>query len=220
MDRREVLLTVLFALVACAPDLSENRSVAEVEAPPAAAAPSAPATPIDGLPVPALTAAKVVQVNVAQSSLGGIGAKITATHPLRISKFAGTVGLDADAVTGIAFAADMSTIEADHPKLTAHLKDEDFLSVAQFPHATFVSTEVKAGGADGNTHTVTGDLTIRGQTKRVSFPATITLAPEQVTAKTEFVINRKDFGVQYPGRPDDLVQDNVVLQISFVAPRA
>ena len=46
------------------------------------------------------------------------------------------------------------------------------------------------------------------------------MAADKVSAKTEFVINRQDFGVTYPGRADDLVQDNVAMQIEFVAPRS
>ena len=46
------------------------------------------------------------------------------------------------------------------------------------------------------------------------------MTPTEVTAKTEFVVNRQDFEVTYPGKPDDLVQDNVVLQVAFVAARA
>lgn len=212
----------LLALFACAPDLSENRPVAEVQAPPPTAAPApAPATTmVDGLPVPALAAPTVLNVAASQSTLGALGAKITATHPITFHKFAGQVGLDGETVTGISFAADIASLEADAPKLTAHLKKEDFLWADQFPQATFVSTAVAPGGADGHTHTVTGDLTIRGKTVQVKFPATLLVEAGQVKAKTEFVINRKDFAVVYPGKPDDLVQDNVVLQVMFVAPRA
>lgn len=212
----------LLLLAACAPDLSENRPQAEVQAPAPAEAPAAsvPTTLIDGVPVPTLTAAKVHNVSVAASSLGALGAKITATHPIIFHKFAGAVGMDGDAVTGIAFAADIASLEADAPKLTSHLKGEDFLWAERFPQATFVSTAVEAGASDGHTHTVSGNLTIRGKTVLVKFPATLAVGAGEVTAKTEFVINRKDFDVVYPGRPDDLVQDNVVLQVSFVAPRA
>ena len=38
-----------------------------------------------------------------------------------------------------------------------------------------------------------------------------------MTATTEFVLNRQDFGITYPGRPDDLIQDNVRMNITLVA---
>jgi polyisoprenoid-binding protein YceI len=214
------VLSSVFLFVACVADLSENRSVAEVQEPaPAGVAAEVAPTMIDGLPVPTVIAAKVLAVSRPESSLGALGAKITATHPITLHRFAGAVGMDGEAVTGLAFAAEVASLEADHPKLTKHLVGEDFLWAEKYPHATFRSTAVAVGAEGGGTHTVSGDLTIRGKTVRISFPATIAATPAAVTANTEFVIDRKAFGVVYPGRPDDLVQDNVVLKIAFVAPR-
>ena len=56
---------------------------------------------------------------------------------------------------------------------------------------------------------VTGTLTIRGTAKDVTFPATIKLDNGKVDASTEFSINRKDFGLVYKGKPDDLIRDVV-----------
>jgi polyisoprenoid-binding protein YceI len=211
---------VLIALsFACAPDLSKDRAVAEVNV--AATIPEAPAQPAaSGLPVPSLAAATVLPIDPARSSLGAIGAKISAQEPIDIRVFDGRVGLDADRVTGVAFAAEVGSLESTKERLTAHLLREDFLWVEKYPHATFVSTEVTEGStAAGYSHTITGNLTIRGKTKQVSFPANIAVSQGEVTAKSEFVVNRQDFDVRYPGKPDDLVQDNVVLKIAFVAPR-
>ena len=218
-------LVAALTFLACAPDLSEGRPVAEVkEVPPAAPveAPAPAAAPVAAgeLPVPALTAPTVLKVDPAKSSLGALGAKITATHPIDFKNFAGNVGVDGEKVTGISFATDIATLQSDNEKLTEHLKGEDFLWAEKFPHATFVSTEVKEGGSDGFSHTVSGDLTIRGKTLRVTFPANIKVNPTDVTADTEFVVDRKNFDVVYPGKADDLVQDNVVLKIKFVAPKA
>ena len=106
--------------------------------------------------------------------------------------------------------------------LTAHLKNEDFFEVEKFPKATFKSASITEGSdAEGDwTHTVAGDFTIRGVTKRLTFPAKISVTDGEVTANTEFVMNRKDFGITYPGMPDNLIKDNVKMTISFVAPRA
>ena len=74
--------------------------------------------------------------------------------------------------------------------------------------------------AEGMTHTVTGNFTIRGVTKSVTFPAKVAVTAGEVHASTEFGIDRKDFGIVYPGKADDLIKDNVLLQVDFVAPRA
>ena len=55
--------------------------------------------------------------------------------------------------------------------------------------------------------------------KTISFPATIKVAADAVTGTAEFVINRKDFGIIYPGKPDDLIRDDVLLKLSLKAPR-
>jgi polyisoprenoid-binding protein YceI len=217
-------IVAALTFLACAPDLSEGRPVATVEevkpaAPTEAPAP-APAAVAGELPVPALTAPTVLEVDTSKSKLGALGAKISATHPLEFHDYAGSVGLDGDTVNGIAFAAAIGTLTSDNEKLTEHLKGEDFLWAEKHPHATFVSTEIKPEAKDKFTHSVTGDLTIRGKTLRVTFPATIAVSPSDVKANTEFVVDRKAFDVVYPGKADDLVQDNVVLKIDFVAPRA
>src|SRR5690606_7855848 len=110
------------------------------------------------------------------------------------------VGLDGDEVKSIGYVAQLATLESDHPKLTEHLKAEDFFAVDQFPTASFRSTEVKAGSSvEGMTHTVVGELSLRGKTKQVTFPAKIEVKADVVEATTEFVVNRQDFGITYPG---------------------
>lgn len=160
-------------------------------------------------------------VDVSQSSIKALGAKITATHPIVFHTFEGSVKVAGDKLVGVSFSTDMATLEADHPKLTAHLKDKDFLDVATYPKATFESVAVEEGSKEAGewTHTVSGDMTIHGQTKRITFPAKVAVGADKVSASTEFVLDRKDFGVTYPGKPDDLVQDNVRMNIDFVAPR-
>jgi polyisoprenoid-binding protein YceI len=76
---------------------------------------------------------------------------------------------------------------------------------------------VTPGGDKGATHTITGNLEMHGVTKSISFPATIKFAPEAVDASSEFVINRKDFGIVYAGAADDLIKDEVALKLTIHA---
>ena len=123
-----------------------------------------------------------------------------------------------DRKTGRATFTRVRTVVADDERLTEHLKNEDFFHVEQFPTSEFASTGIVAGSdSEGFTHTVTGNLTIHGETKQVVFPANIEMADGGVKAATEFVINRQDFKIAYPGRADDLIQDNVAMNIQFVA---
>jgi polyisoprenoid-binding protein YceI len=203
----------LSALVACTEDVGKDKVAATVEEPKAEAPAAAPAAPAANL--------TKLTVNAAESKINALGAKITAKHPIVFKQFTGSVELNGELPASIAFEAQMGSLEADHPKLTEHLKEADFFDIAQFPTATFTSTEIKAGSdVAGQTHTVTGNLQIRGKSKTVTFPANFEVTPAGVKATTEFVINRQDFGVTYPGKPDDLIQDNVVMTIALVAPRA
>ncbi len=92
--------------------------------------------------------------------------------------------------------------------------------MAKYPTATFRSSSVVARtGADGATHEVSGALMLHGVTKQLSFPAKVSAGGESVEAHAEFVLDRQDFGISYPGRPDDLIQDNVVLTIELAGTR-
>jgi polyisoprenoid-binding protein YceI len=69
------------------------------------------------------------------------------------------------------------------------------------------------------THTITGNFDLHGVKKSISFPATIQVAADSVSANAEFSINRKDFGINYPGKADDLIRDGVVIKLTLKVPR-
>jgi polyisoprenoid-binding protein YceI len=78
-------------------------------------------------------------------------------------------------------------------------------------------SSIQAGGDKGATHTITGNLELRGVTKQISFPATIRVATGAVDVNAEFAINRKDFGLSYPGKADDLIRDDVLVKLDVHA---
>ena len=96
---------------------------------------------------------------------------------------------------------DMASTWSDNEGLTGHLKSPDFFDVAKHPKATFVSTEITPGGEKGASHTVTGNFTLHGVTKSISFPATITVSDGSAKVDSEFFINRKDSGSSTRARP-------------------
>lgn len=198
----------LLVAAGCVGDVGEGKVKADVQDVPTEAAPRAGAEGTE------------LAIDASKSKLSALGAKITAKHPIVFHRWSGSVHVDGDTVNAVAFEVDVASLESDNKRLDAHLMKEDFLHTEVYPKATFASTAVVAGSdADGATHTVTGDLTIRGATKRVTFPAKITVGADAVAAEAEFTIDRQDFKVTYPGSKDDLVQDNVVMTIAFVAPR-
>ena len=152
------------------------------------------------------------------SQIEFIGAKVTGQHHGEFKKFSGTIDVaGAPEKSRVAITIDSSSIETDTPDLTKHLKTADFFDVAKYPDTKFESTEIKPGGDKGATHTVTGNLTMHGVTKSVTFPATITVSPGVVTVESNFAINRKDFGINYAGAADNLIRDDVVLTLHVKA---
>lgn len=206
--RATIVVTVATLLVVGCKDPGAEVTAAEVEAPPTAAleatagdAPSAASLP----------------VNPSNSKIEFVGAKVTASHPGGFTDFSGQVELgDPIEQSRINVTIQTASLYADKEKLTKHLKSPDFFDVAQFPTATFQSTEITK---DGEAHAIKGDLTLHGVTKRISFPATIRASESQVSASAEFSINRKDFGINYPGMQDDLIRDLVVIKLSLKLPR-
>jgi polyisoprenoid-binding protein YceI len=164
---------------------------------------------------------KEVSFSNENSKIGFHGAKVTGSHKGGFHKFNGKVVLDGDTVKQVEVEIDMSSVWTDDPdkpneKLTGHLKTDDFFDVPNNPTSKFISTEIKA--ADGaNKYNVTGNLTMRGVTKSIRFPATITVSDGKVTTKAEFKINRHDWKVNYKGMEDDLIKDDVGLTLDINA---
>ena len=208
-------LLLLLVTTGCVEDVAKDKAQATViEKQPVTDTKVEPSTP----PL----AGNILAVDGTKSTISALSAKVTATHPIEFPSFKGSVQYDGDAITGVSFDIEMSKLQSDNPRLTKHLLNEDFFDVEKFPSSTFTSSEVKASAAeapDGSTHTVVGDMTIRGTTKTIEFPAKITATETEFVAESGFAINRQDFGISYKGRADDLIQDNVALTIRLVAPR-
>ncbi len=140
--------------------------------------------------------------------------KVTGSHQGSFEKFAGTIDYAGEIEkSSVTITIETDSIKADDDGLTKHLKTPDFFDVAKYPQATFKSTEIKAGGEKGASHTVTGNLEMHGVTKSITFPATIVAGADAITVDSTFSINRKDFGINYAGAANNLIRDEVVLTL-------
>ena len=193
-------------LVACDNEPAEGKSVAEVSAPVASSS-----APVAG--------GQTYVFSQEGSTLAFVGAKITGKHDGGFNAFSGTITVpDGDIARGsVTVSVDTTSIFTDSERLTSHLKGPDFFDTAQFLRATFTSTRVTADGSQGGTHVITGNLDLHGVTKSISFPATAKLTAAGIEADAEFALNRKDFGIVYAGKPDDLIKDDVLLKIALRA---
>ena len=166
---------------------------------------------------PGAAAASAVKYGFDQgaSKVTWVGSKVTGKHDGGFGTFKGTVDVvdGAPEKSKVDVQIEAESLTSDAEKLTGHLKSPDFFDVKAHPKATFVSTEIKKGGEKGATHTVTGNLTIKGITKTISFPATVAVAGDTANVDAEFAINRRDFSLNYAGMPNDLIRDDVVIKL-------
>ncbi|GHA66586.1 YceI family protein [Pontibacter akesuensis] len=165
----------------------------------------------------------VFEIDTAKSELTWIGAKMTGRHNGVFDLQRGELYMTDDLLTGGHFVIDMTTtrstdktIDAEsNKKLTEHLRSPDFFDTERHQTAEFVLTGIspydslseKASQTKATayseqrvknpTHRLSGNLTIKGQTKSVSFPARLTMEDSLVRAKANFNIDRTKWGLVY-----------------------
>jgi polyisoprenoid-binding protein YceI len=184
------------------------------------------------------------KVDTEASKVEWIGTKVSGYHSGTVKIRSGELMVSDGTLSGGNFVLNMQSIVATGPakvkaemnkKLTGHLNSPDFFDTQKFPEATFVIISVKpfsgtvkdADDLKGDelnaykvadpSHTVSGNLTVKGITKNIEFPAKITIDDNSVEARAKFNIDRKQWGIVYPGQPDDLVRDEIYLGILLKA---
>ena len=206
--RLSIVITILAGLMflsACSDPAADKSKAVTGEAAPVASP-------------PATAQGQKYRITPQNSQITFVASKVTGSHNGSFGDFSGQIeynGTPEQSRVNINIKSD--TITTDTPDLTKHLKTADFFDVTKFPEATFVSTAIKAGGDGGASHTVTGNLTMHGVTKSVTFPATINVTPDAATVDSTFTINRKDFGLNYPGAANNAIRDNVVMTLKIRA---
>lgn len=144
--------------------------------------------------------------------------------------FTGSVNFDSKDVTKstVEFNAKATSVDTGVAPRDGHLRSKDFFEVEKFADITFKSTKI---AKKGKSWVVTGDFTMKGVTKSITFPFDIAgwvAATDKAGAKmgiaAETTINRRDYGVNYgtnmpngvPTLSDDV---KVVLQIEANGPK-
>jgi polyisoprenoid-binding protein YceI len=184
------------------------------------------------------------QVDLQNSKVEWVGTKVTGHHSGVVPVKSGELKVENGNITGGKFVMDMSAMLVTGPKgsdtgsnnkLLGHLKSPDFFDVTTNPEATFEITSVKPFTGtvkDTNenrqediskykvtnpTHTISGNLTIKGNTKNIEFPAQVTITGNTVDALAKFNIDRSQWNITYPGKPDDLIKNDIHLGIALKA---
>lgn len=110
------------------------------------------------------------------------------TGTLRLAK--GQVTRTGNQITSATMTMNMTSIRHENDRLQTHLRDEAFFDAAHLPTATFVLRSFSGT-------TATGQLTLKGVTKSVSFPATVSPDGTGLRIKGRALIDRTQFGIRY-----------------------
>jgi polyisoprenoid-binding protein YceI len=140
-----------------------------------------------------------------------LGSNVTGTF----SGLEGNIHFNASDPSNASFriAIDANTVNTGINARDNHLRKEEYFNVAQYPKISFVSRRITNSGKPGE-YLLTGDLTIKGTTKEISFPFTVTSKNDGLLFSGECKLNRRDFKV---GGSSVVMSDNVLVSLNIFA---
>jgi len=155
----------------------------------------------------AFAEAEIWEIDKAHSNIYFDVRHTYATVRGQFDEFSGTLQFDPDnlAVSRVRFEISTQSVNTRIPNRDNHLRSEEFFAVNKYPVMTFQSIGVKQ--KEGNQYTLEGNLTIKGQTRKVALPFTYfgirenPLKKGQMVAgfETRFSIDRLEYQVG-PGK--------------------
>ena len=171
--------------------------------------------------------AKDYNVSTTESTVEWVGKKVTGQHNGTITLKNGTLAMEDGKLTGGSFTIDMTTITdtdlsgGSKEKLEGHLKSDDFFGVEKYPTSTFVITRAVPQGP--GKYKVIGNITIKGKTEQIQFPATVEEKDGKIMASANITIDRSKFDVRFGSGSffdnlgDKTIYDNFDLTVNLVA---
>jgi polyisoprenoid-binding protein YceI len=162
-------------------------------------------------------------VSTKASSIVWNAKKVTGEHTGTIGISAGKLVVNKNQITGGNFTIDMKSIVCKditdpeyNKKFVGHISSGDFFEIEKFPTAQFVITKVAGNQVSGN-------LTIKGITKAISFPAQIAVNNGKVSAKANITIDRTDYDIKFGSKKffesigDKAIFDDFSLAVTLVS---
>lgn len=170
--------------------------------------------------------AQSFQIDSEASTVSWVGKKVTGKHSGTISIQEGTILQQGDIYAGL-FAIDMTSINCTDlegegkGKLEGHLASPDFFDSANHGVAVFKLDSMKPN--DDGSYTVEGELTIKGITNSIVFPASISMTDGQFRAEGAVKINRTKWDIKYgsgsffDGLGDKMIYDDMEISLNLVS---
>lgn len=178
-------------------------------------------------------AASALKVDTQKSTLVWNGKKVTGEHTGNVKLQSGTLQVNNGKLTGGEVVIDMASItDTDltdagyNAKLVGHLKSDDFFGVEKHPTATFKITKAEPianAKAGENNYNITGDLTVKGKTNPVTFPANVKITGNKAEATAKVTIDRSKHDVKYGSKSffdnlgDKVINDEFTVDMNLVA---
>lgn len=177
-------------------------------------------------------ATEVFMVDIKKSKLEWFAKGATKQHNGTVDFKSGNMQVDTKQIKTGFFYFDMKSIknsdikdEGFNKQLVDHLKGEDFFHATKFTQGTFKITKAtRLDVPEGQqNYTIVGDLTLKGITKSIEFPALVSFSKKSVTTKAEVTIDRTLWSINYNSGNffkdlgDKLIEDKVTLKFIVVA---
>jgi len=154
--------------------------------------------------------------------------KVTGQHFGFVGIKQGMLLVEGNSIKGGKFDIDLTSMNVEdlkdaeyNGKLLGHLKSDDFFSVAKFPSASLEVTSAKSMGEDK--FELSGNLTIKGITHPISFPATVKVSDKNIVAVAQITVDRTLYGIKYgsasffEGLGDKAIENNFLLDVKLSA---
>lgn len=168
-------------------------------------------------------------VNPSQTNITWLGKKVTGEHSGAVPVSSGVIDVNNGNVKSGSFninLAGLTVTDIKDPgmngKLVGHLKSDDFFSTEKHPVSTFSITSITPGTQAGS-YTVKGNLTIKGITKPIEFPAAIILQDKTLKATATITVDRTKWDIRYGSKSffesigDKAIYDDFTLNLQLVA---
>lgn len=161
-------------------------------------------------------------VDTERSTIDWTAKKVGGGHTGTIKISSGSLVHNGKSLTKGTFLIDMASITSDNARVTNHLKSDDFFAAEKNPNAKFEITKVTPAGQDRVN--ISGNLTIKGISQPLAFPATVRAQKGIVVAVANGVrVDRTKYDIKFRSKTffldigDKAVDDEFELNINLVA---
>ena len=164
----------------------------------------------------------IYTVDVERSTIEWSAKKVGGGHTGTVKITDGTLIYTGKALKSGSFQMNMSSITSDNARVTNHLKSDDFFSTEKNPMSKFEITKVTSAGADRVN--ITGNLSIKGFTHPVTFPATVKQQKGVLVAVASGIrVDRTKYDIKFRSKTffgdigDKAIDDEFELSINLTA---